>query len=149
MVFLLAEAASSSVGYAGGIDGWGKAAQEYGLGVVLAGFVACVLFFLIRNMIKGHKENMTNMVGLVQSRDTTLDNHLNHVTAALDGLTQVVSVSVESQKNSVEKLVTLQQTDHAENRNLIDKLVSEQRHSTEMVREIVESKIDKLTDRNK
>lgn len=140
---LTAQAVKYGKDTSGGINAWGNAVQEYGLGVVLALFVASVLFFLIRNMIKSHNSNMTSMMGLIQTRDTTLDNHLDHVTEALDNLTQATTISIESQKTFVDKLVTAQQTDHQEHRNLIDRLVAEQRHSTEMVKEIIEGRLDK------
>ncbi|MCK5610127.1 hypothetical protein KAR91_50100 [Candidatus Pacearchaeota archaeon] len=149
MNLLVAQTAKASGDLPGSLDTWGRAAQEYGLGVVLAGFVAAVLFFLIRNMIKSHNSNMINMMGLIQTRDTTLDNHLDHVTAALDNLTKATAVSTESQKASVEKLISAQQAEHQEHRNLIDRLVTEQRHSTEMVKEIIESRIDKLSEEGK
>lgn len=129
-----------------GLSAWGKLAQDYGLGVMLAGFIAAALVFLMKNMMRGHRTDMDNMLQLVNKRDETLDNHLGHVTEAIDGLTIVVGTSAGKQESSIDKLISAQTAENREHRGMIDRLATEQRHSTEMVREIIENKLGRETD---
>ncbi len=123
------------------LGGFAKLAQDYGLGIVMSGFVATVLFFLLRNMIKSHSKNMENMVSLINKRDDTLDNHIDHLTAA-------VEQNGEHIKLSVDKLVSSQEASAVESRTQVASLVTEQRHQTEMVREILENRLGN-DDRNR
>lgn len=140
MNLVLAEATS--------LEKWGKLVQDYGLGVILAGFVATVLFFLVRKMISGHERNMTYMKSLVDARDTTIDNHLDHVHGSLNELAVAVKESATAQSATMDRLIEAQREDHRTQREMVDKLAGEQRHQTEMVREILDSKLDKLDRKN-
>lgn len=147
MNYLVLAAAADKLTDVDQIEGWGQAVERYGLGVILAGFVAAVLFFLIRNMIKSHGKNMENMMSLIQTRDVTLDNHLDHVDQSLERLAQAVALSTEAQKSSIDRLVAAQATEHKEHRALVDRLATEHRHSTEIIKEILDTRLSQLADK--
>jgi len=82
-------------------------AEKVGLGIVMSGFVGIILFYVIRQIMAAQKADREVYVETVKAKDTTLNNHIAHLTVSNGEIKETIIELIgknDAQKEAIETM---------------------------------------------